>query len=140
MIKEVSKGIGEFLGRAGIYPSFGPARRGNFPGLKILLKRYAVGLDEMKERAARLADDYNLLINYIEAEERYAFDAKLRGRIKRVDQSATGADRERAATLVHKIVTLAKARMLFSYDEDDRAVSASKPILNAKDRSSEAAR
>jgi hypothetical protein len=80
------------------------------------------GLNELAERALLLADNYNWLAAYIKAEDRMIFDPELVGRIEKIDINATEQDaKEGADVLVSDLASLAKAEMLSSFGESEKA-------------------
>jgi hypothetical protein len=101
-----------------------------FPGLKILFKAYAKALKGLEERAGRLADDYNCVAEYIKSGGGLIFDARLASRIEKIDKDAADQVPEKSvASLVSMLVTSARAEMLFSFNENERATSILRPIL-----------
>ena len=101
-----------------------------FPSRKILFKAYAKALKRLEERAGRLADDYNCLVDYIKSGSGLIFDARLASRMEGIDKDAAGQAPEEGVTyLVNLLITSARAEMLFSFNENEKATSILRPIL-----------
>lgn len=103
------------------------------PGLKILFKAYAKALRGLEERAGRLADDYNCLIDCIKSGSGLIFDARLASRMERIDKDAASQAPEEGITcLVKLLITSARAEMLFAFNENEKATSILRPILKGE--------
>lgn len=103
-----------------------------FRNLKILFGSYANALNELNASATRLVEDYNKLAD-IAANQNRIFGAKFRRRIKKIgknatDQAADQAAEERVATLI----ALAKAEMLLSFGENEKAVEILEPLVTGE--------
>ena len=102
-----------------------------FTGRKILFKSYAATLSDLNASVTRLVDDYNRLVDYIEASQnRIIFDT-LTGKIEKIDASATDQSAEEKATiLVSKLIASARAEVLSA--ETEWVVASLKPFVTGE--------
>ncbi len=110
-----------------------------FPGLKILFKSYAVGLNDLNLNATNLVHQFNELADYIEKNlHRIGFGRKLvrpigKANIKTADLAAS----ERATNLVSILFACAKSEMLSALNESDQAMKTLQPFLRPESTQTE---
>lgn len=103
-----------------------------FRNLKILFGSCANALNELNASATRLVEDYNKLAG-IAANQNGIFGAKFRRRIKKIGKNATDQAADKAAEeKVTTIIAFAKAEMLLSFGENEKAVEILKPLVTGE--------